>query len=70
MGTDALFFRWNRFFLIRRDSDDLDELLPTEDWLAHMTRAGLHLDGSGAVRGVAGEGVMERMNLWREELSG
>jgi hypothetical protein len=29
-----------------------------------MTRASLHLDGAGAIRGVTGNEVMERMALW------
>jgi hypothetical protein len=33
-----------------------------------MTRAGMHLEGSGAVRGVTGDLLMERMNLWMESI--
>jgi hypothetical protein len=29
-----------------------------------MTRASLHLDGAGAIRGVTGNEVTERMALW------
>ena len=54
----------NGFFLIRADNAKLDALLASSDWERHMIRAGLHLEGSGAVRGVTGDMVMERMDLW------
>lgn len=54
----------NGFFLIRGESGKLGELVATADWVTHMTRAGLHLEGSGAVLGVTGEAVTERMKLW------
>ncbi|HMB89997.1 MAG TPA: hypothetical protein VKP65_04065 [Rhodothermales bacterium] len=55
----------NGFFLIRGDNASLDGLIASEEWETHMTRAALHLEGSGAVRGVTGDLVMERMNRWR-----
>ena len=54
----------NGFFLIRGDSAKLDALVSTSEWITHMTRAALHLDGSGVVRGVTGNEVMGRMSLW------
>ena len=45
----------NGFFLIRGDSAKLDALTTSESWDAHMIRAGMHLEGSGAVRGVIGD---------------
>lgn len=54
----------NGFFLIRGDRGKLAELVQSADWTTHMTRASLHLDGSGAVPGVTGEAVHERMKLW------
>ena len=54
----------NGFFLIRAESANLDALVSTAEWVTHMTRAGLHLEGSGAVRGVTGEKISERMALW------
>ncbi len=54
----------NGFFLIRGDSGKLAELVRTSDWVTHMTRAVLHLEGSGAVLGVTGDTVAERMKLW------
>lgn len=54
----------NGFFLIRGESGKLGELVASADWVTHMTRAMLHLEGSGAVLGVTGEAVTERMKLW------
>lgn len=54
----------NGFFLIKGDSAKLDALIATTEWVTHMIRASLHLQGSGAVRGVTGNDVMERMALW------
>jgi hypothetical protein len=55
----------NGFFLIRGATANLDALQSSTEWAKHMTRATLHLQGSGAVRGVTGDTVMERMELWR-----
>ena len=54
----------NGFFLIRGESEKIRELAASTEWLTHMTRAVLHLEGAGAVLGVTGEAVMERMKLW------
>jgi hypothetical protein len=54
----------NGFFLIQGDSSALDSLISSEDWIRHMTRASLHLDGPGVVRGVTGDPLTERMDLW------
>jgi hypothetical protein len=54
----------NGFFLIKGEPAILDTLISTNEWITHMTRASLHLDGSGFVRGVTGNEVMERMALW------
>jgi len=58
----------NGFFLIRGDAGKLDDLQRSEAWLSHMIRAGLHLEGAGAIRGVTGEGVMEWMSLWAQTI--
>jgi hypothetical protein len=58
----------NGFFLIRGESAKLDALMASDEWVTHMTRGLLHLEGSGAVRGVAGEMVMARMALWTQLL--
>ena len=54
----------NGFFLLRGEPAKLDALQGGIEWVTHMTRAALHLQGAGNVRGVTGEGVMERMELW------
>ena len=54
----------NGFFLIKGDPAKLDALLATTEWITHITRATLHLDGAGVVRGVTGDEIMRRMALW------
>ena len=54
----------NGFFLIRGESGKLGELAASADWMTHMTRAALHLEGSGVVTGMTGDAVTERMKLW------
>lgn len=58
----------NGFFLLRGEPSKLDALISSTEWTTHMTRAALHLDGAGAVRGVTGDMVMERMDLWTKTL--
>ena len=60
----------NGFFLIRGENDALNALVDSDEWLIHMTRGGHHLEGSGAVRGAAGELVMEWMNRWGSIIAG
>lgn len=54
----------NGFFLIRADGTKLDALLSSLEWVTHMTRASLHLERAGTVRGVTGALLAERMALW------
>jgi hypothetical protein len=54
----------NGFFLIRGESAGLDALVASPEWETHMTRAVLHLEGAGVVRGVTGDLIAERMQLW------
>lgn len=54
----------NGFFLIRADGAQLDQLVTSEEWLTHITRATFHPAGAGVVRAVTGDAVYERMNLW------
>ena len=58
----------NGFFLIRAEPAKLDALGATLDWQTHITRAAMHLEGSGTVRGVTGDAVMERMALWTKHI--
>ena len=55
---------FNGFFLIKGDTAKLDALVSTSEWITHITRAALHLDGSGVIRGVTGDEIMGRMALW------
>ncbi|MFN0165093.1 MAG: hypothetical protein ACKV22_01580 [Bryobacteraceae bacterium] len=54
----------NGFFLIKGEAGQLDALVSTTEWITHVTRAALHLDGAGIIRGVTGDHVMGRMALW------
>lgn len=54
----------NGFFLIKGDPARLDSLVSSTEWVTHMTRASLHLEGSGAIRGVTGDEIMKRMAIW------
>ncbi|MBK5294768.1 MAG: hypothetical protein JJE04_24205 [Acidobacteriia bacterium] len=54
----------NGFFLIRGESGKLGELVASTEWVRHQTRAALHLETAGAVLGVTGEAITERMKLW------
>ena len=60
----------NGFFLLRGESGNLDTLLGSKEWVTHVTRASLHLDEAGVVRGYTGKEVMEQMNLWTESIPG
>jgi len=54
----------NGFFLIKAEPSRLDALRSTSEWLTHITRASLHLEGAGVVGGVTGDEVMKRMAVW------
>jgi hypothetical protein len=54
----------NGFFLIKGASAKLDSLMSSDEWVTHITRASLHLDISGAIRGVTGDEIMKRMAIW------
>jgi len=58
----------NGFFLIRAEPARLDALVATDEWLTHVTRADLHLQGLGIVRGVTGQGVTDKINMWTKNL--
>jgi hypothetical protein len=58
----------NGFFLIRGEPAKLDALVGSSDWITHMTRTLLHLEGSGAVRGLTGELIAARMDLWSKTI--
>jgi hypothetical protein len=54
----------NGFFLIKGESAKLDALISTNEWVTHIVRASLHLNGSGVIRGTTGNEALERMALW------
>lgn len=58
----------NGFFLIRGDSAKLDEIVSTTEWVTHVTRAAMHLEGFGAVRGHTGDMVMEMFSIWSQTI--
>ena len=60
----------NGFFLLRGDSAKLNALPETTEWVTHVTRANVNLEGFGTVRGVTGEGVMAWMATWAEVMQG
>jgi len=58
----------NGFFLIRGETAKLDALMANAEWETHMMRAALHLEGASHVRGVTGDAVMQRMELWKKTI--
>jgi hypothetical protein len=60
----------NGFFLIKGEGSKLDMLTGTDEWIKHAMRAGFHLQGSGFIRGVAGDLLMERMKMWTDNIPG
>lgn len=58
----------NGFFLIKGECAKLDAIVASTEWVAHLTRATLHLDGSGVIRGVTGDEIMKRMAIWTSAL--
>jgi hypothetical protein len=54
----------NGFFLLQGEPEKLNELVDSADWLQHVTRAMLHLQGLAVLRGVTGAAVNERMGVW------
>jgi hypothetical protein len=74
-GFDAVFLDphggdLNGFFLIRGESPKLDTLVADSEWSDQMTRAILHLEGAGAIRGSTGDQAMARMELWKKHMPG
>ena len=52
------------FFLVKAESDKLDALVSSAEWVTQMTRAQMHLENVGVIRGVTGSRIAERMALW------
>ena len=58
----------NGFFLIRGETNKLDALVASTDWITHITRATLHLEGAGVIHGVTGERIAQRMAVWTSSI--
>ena len=58
----------NGFFLLHGEPGNLDTLLGSKEWVTHITRASLHLEEAGVVRGYTGNLVKDQMNLWMENI--
>ncbi len=58
----------NGFFLIKGEGKKLEALTDSEDWIRHTIRASFHLQGFGIVRGVTGDVLNERMQLWSKNI--
>jgi hypothetical protein len=58
----------NGFFIIRGEHNKLDALSGDEAWEQHITRAGLHLQGLGVVRGASGELIADLMQRWTKAI--
>jgi hypothetical protein len=54
----------NGFLLIRGNNDALDALVASDEWMNHVSRGGLHLEGMGLIRGASGDLVMEWMERY------
>ena len=54
----------NGFFLIKGESAKLDTLRSTTEWITHITRASLHLEGVGVIQGVTGDEIAKTMAIW------
>ena len=54
----------NGFFLIRGEAAALNQLVSSTEWITHITRATLHLEGAGVIRGVTGDEIGKRMAIW------
>jgi hypothetical protein len=54
----------NGFVLIKGEGKKLDALTESEEWIRHTYRASFHLEGMGFIRGVTGDILNERMQLW------
>lgn len=55
---------FNGFFLVRGEPAKLNQLVGSTEWVQHITRGIMHLEGAAVLRGVSGAPLMERMGLW------
>ena len=58
----------NGFVLIRGETEQLDALVSSSEWIVHQTRAMLHLEDPANIRALTGAAVMERMEIWTQHI--
>ena len=54
------------FFLILGAGDKLHGMAESDDWLGHITRANVHLQGLALLQGVTGDELYRRFELWSQ----
>jgi hypothetical protein len=56
------------FFLIKAPTDKLNTLTGSPDWVRHVIRMTLHVEGPATLRGTCGPAVAERMAMWTSSI--
>ncbi len=56
------------FFVIKGEPKKLDTICGSEDWIKHILRANMHLDGTLVVRGVTGDPLMKQFGMWAQSI--
>jgi hypothetical protein len=59
----------NGFCLLRGDSEKISAVQRSDEYIAHITRSSLLLEGLGSIRGITGERVTEWMGLFGDVIS-
>jgi hypothetical protein len=58
----------NGFFLIHGDTQKLHQLVETNEWVEHTTRATHHLESTGYVFADTGNEVQKRLETWTKAI--
>jgi hypothetical protein len=56
------------FILLRGETAQMDALRDNDEFLHHMTRADLHVEGLGVVSAALGDGIARQMAIYQEEI--
>jgi hypothetical protein len=56
------------FILVRGTTEQMNALDEHDEFLHHMTRAGLRVENLGVVRAVLGEAIARQMSIYQEEI--
>jgi hypothetical protein len=56
------------FILLRGETAQMDALRDHDEFLHHMTRADLHVEGLGVVSAALGDGIARQMAIYQEEI--